>query len=310
MSRILAPAATDMSVITKAVLATLPYVPTPIMRRLASRYIAGERFEDALLRLEGLARRSHPGVLDILGEGITSVEAARAVCASYEAAAERLAKAGLDAYVSVKPTHLALTRDEELCHDLYARLARHCRALGLFLRVEMEDAPTTDGTLRVFERLRKAHDNVGIVLQSRLFRTPADIAALAPGPLDVRMVKGIYLEPEDIAHTEPEPIRAAFADCVDALFARGARVRFATHDEHLAERCIELVRRHQVQRGDYEFQVLLGVREELWELWKGAGHTVRVYVPYGADWRAYSMRRMRKNPKIIGHVIKQAFGLR
>ncbi|MBI5364992.1 MAG: proline dehydrogenase family protein [Planctomycetes bacterium] len=295
--------------ITKAVLATLPYVPKPLMRRFASRYIAGERIEEALLRLASLARRGHPGVLDLLGEGITSEDEAREVCARYEAAAKELAAAKLEAYVSVKPTHLALARNEELCFELYARLARRCAEFGLFLRVEMEDAPTTDGTLRVFERLRKLHSNVGLVLQSRLFRTPKDIERLAPGPLDVRMVKGIYLEPADIAHTEPEPIRAAFVACVDQLFARGARVRLATHDDALAERCLELVRKHGVPRERYEFQVLLGVREELWERWKAAGHDVRVYVPYGPDWRAYSLRRMRKNPQIVGHVLRRAFRL-
>ncbi|MBK7878168.1 MAG: proline dehydrogenase family protein [Planctomycetes bacterium] len=299
-----------MSVLTNAVLATLPYVPRPLMRRLASRYIAGERIEEALARLEALVKRGHPGVLDVLGEGITSEDEARSVCSTYESAASALGGRNWDVYVSVKPTHVGLSKNEELCFELYSRLARHCAKLGLFLRVEMEDAPTTDGTLRVFERLRKEHANVGIVLQARLFRTPDDIAKLAPGPLDVRMVKGIYLEPAAIAHTEPEPIRAAFVRCTDLLLARGARVRFATHDDGLADRCLALVERHRVPKERYEFQVLLGVREELWDRWKAAGHTVRVYVPYGPDWRAYSLRRMRKNPQIIGHVLRQTFGMR
>lgn len=298
-----------MSVLTNAVLATLPYMPKSLMRRFASRYIAGERVEDALGRLATLHERGHPGILDVLGEGITSEDEARTVCSTYEAAASAVAGKGWDVYISVKPTHLGLARNEELCHELYARLARHCAKLGLFLRVEMEDAPTTDGTLRVFERLRKEHTNVGIVLQARLFRTLDDIAKLAPGPLDVRMVKGIYLEPPAIAHTEPEPIRVAFVECTRRLFARGARIRFATHDDGLADRCLALVKEFGVPKERYEFQVLLGVREELWSRWKGAGHTVRVYVPYGPDWRAYSLRRMRKNPQIVGHVLRQTFGM-
>src|SRR5689334_21790818 len=160
-----------MSVLTKAVVATLPYIPRPIMRRLAARYIAGERLEDALLRLDALARRGFPGILDVLGEGITSTDEARAVCASYETAAAALAREKRDAYVSVKPTHLGLVHDPATCLELYRRLARRCAELGVFLRVEMEDAPTTDATLKTFEALRKDHANVGIVLQSRLFRT-------------------------------------------------------------------------------------------------------------------------------------------
>lgn len=298
-----------MSVLTKVVVASLPYIPKPVMRRLASRYIAGERLDDALARLEALAARGFPGILDVLGEGITSADEARAVCATYSEAASVLAAKKLDAYVSVKPTHVGLTTDEGLCLELYDRLARRCAELGLFLRVEMEDAPTTDGTLRVFEQLRTRHTNVGIVPQSRLFRTPGDIAKLAPGPLAVRMVKGIYLEPAQIAHTEPEPIRAAYVDCVRQLFARGARISFATHDELLAERCLAVARELGVTPDRYEFQVLMGVREELWSTWRAAGHTVRVYVPYGPDWRAYSIRRMRKNPQIVAHVVRKAFGM-
>lgn len=296
-----------MSVFTKAVVATLPYVPKSIMRRMAARYIAGERLEDALARLEALKARGFPGIIDVLGEGITSVDEARAVCASYKAAATAVHSRKLDVYVSVKPTHLALMRDEAACRALYSELARHCAALGLFVRVEMEDAPTTDATLRVFEALRKEHANVGIVLQARLFRTPKDIAALAPGPLDVRLVKGIYLEPAQIAHTEPEPIRVAFLECLKLLIARGAKLSLATHDDGMAARALEMLGELRVPRERFEFQVLLGVREPLWEQWQSAGHRVRVYVPFGPDWRAYSIRRMRKNPQIVGHVMRSMF---
>lgn len=296
-----------MSVFTKAVVAGLPYVPKPIMRRMAARYIAGERLEDALARLESLRARGYPGILDVLGEGITSVDEARAVCATYKTAASAIRARGWDVYVSVKPTHLALTKDEALCRELYADLVRHCAKLELFVRVEMEDATTTDATLRVFESLRKEFTNVGIVLQARLFRTQQDIAKLAPGALDVRLVKGIYLEPAEIAHTEPEPIRVAFLECLELLVARRASVSLATHDDGMAERSLAILRAANVPKERYEFQVLLGVREPLWEQWKSAGHRVRVYVPYGPDWRAYSIRRMRKNPQIVGHVLRSMF---
>jgi proline dehydrogenase len=298
-----------MSALNSLVLATLPYIPRPLMRRLASRYIAGETLEEALAKLTELAQRGHAGILDILGEGITNEAEARDVLAAYMRAASRLAESRLDAYVSVKPTHFALLLGEGLCLELYTKLADHCRARKLFLRVEMEDHPTTDATLRVFEALRKQHDNVGIVLQSRLFRTPRDIQALAPGPLDVRLVKGIYLEPPAIAHTEAEPIRAAYVECARLLAARGAKLSLATHDDDLAERCVALLRELERPADSYEFQVLLGVREELWEKWKRAGHRVRVYVPYGPEWRAYSQRRLRKNPQILRHVMRDALRL-
>lgn len=296
--------------LTRIVLATLPLVPKPLMRKIASRYIAGETLQEALTRLRELAQRGHPGIIDVLGEGIADEREARAVAANYVEAARAVAAAKLDCYVSVKPTHVGLTISEDLAFELYSVVARACRELGLFLRVEMEDHPTTDGTLRVFERLRAVFPNVGIVLQARLFRTIDDIDRLAKGPLDVRMVKGIYLEPAAIAHTDPIRIREAFVQCVEKLVGRGARLSLATHDEHLAASCIEILRANKRAKDSYEFQVLLGVREELWERWKSEGHTVRVYVPYGPDWQAYSLRRMRKNPQIVGHVMRKMFSLR
>ncbi len=303
-----------MALLSKPVLLVLPYIPKPILRRLAARYIAGETLPEALERLAQLARAGHPGILDILGENVRDEREARAVVATYKAASVELAAQKLDCYVSVKPTHVGLTLREELALELYTELALHLQKLGLFLRVEMEDHPTTDATLRVFTKLRAQRAqqpaNVGLVLQSRLFRTPKDIDALPPGPLDVRIVKGIYLEPAAIAHTEPEPIREAYVECVRKLAARKAVIRLATHDDGLADRCLEVLKAAGYTREQYEFQVLMGVREELWKKWREAGHKVRVYVPYGPEWRPYSIRRMRKNPQILGHVMRNALGLR
>ncbi|HVS18974.1 MAG TPA: proline dehydrogenase family protein, partial [Planctomycetota bacterium] len=298
-----------MSWLHERIVDALTHVPRPVMRRLSARYIAGERLDEALDVLADLARRGHPGIVDILGENVRTPEQARAVLREYEVAAAAVAERGLDTYVSVKPTHFALGVSEDLAHELYSSLARRCRDLGLFLRVEMEDHPTTDGTLRVFARLRAEFDNVGIVLQSRLLRTPRDIAALPDVPVAVRMVKGIYLEPPEIAHVEPEPIREAYVDCCERLFARGASISFATHDEVLAERVVQLVQRMGIEPQRYEFQVLLGVREPLWTAWREAGHRVRVYVPYGPDWLAYSLRRLKRNPQILGHVMRATLRL-
>lgn len=298
-----------MSALDRAALATLPALPTWLMRRLAARYIAGEELSDAVGKLAELSGRGFTGIIDVLGEDVVGEAASRAVVKQYQAAAEAVAAKKLDTYVSVKPTHLGLRSSEDLCFALYDELARHCAALGLRLRVEMEDHTTTDGTLRVFERLRARHAHVGIVLQSRLFRTAEDIKKLAPGPLWVRMVKGIYLEPAAIAHTDPVAIRKAYVECTKLLLARGDTISFATHDEVMAEQCVAEVKRVGRGKDAYEFQVLMGVREQLWAKWRDAGHQVRVYVPYGPDWRAYSQRRLRKNPQIFRHVLKDMFGL-
>ena len=299
-----------MNALDHAAVAALPLLPTWLMRRLASRYIAGETLPEALARLEKLRAEGFSGILDLLGEEIHSEADARAVADHYVEAAGEVAARGMDAYVSVKPTHVGLLRSEDLAFDLYLRIAERCAELGLRMRVEMEDHTTTDGTLRVFERLRERVDNVGIVLQSRLFRTPADIDALAPGDLWVRMVKGIYLEPAAIAHLDPDPIRDAYVAQLRQLFERGASVSCATHDEVLAERCIAVARELDVPPERFEFQVLLGVRRALWRAWRDAGHAVRVYVPYGSEWRAYSLRRLQKNPQIFRHVVRDTLLLR
>ena len=304
-----------MELLDRLAISTLPLIPTPVMRRLASRYIAGETLLQAIERMKELRRRGLPSIVDLLGEDVGSESSARQVAASYATVADEVAEEALDAYVSVKPTHVGLNISEELCFELYDGLARHCAGLGLGVRVEMEDHPTTDGTLAVFERLRSIHENVGIVLQSRLRRTPEDVERLLAGraagdaPLWVRMVKGIYLEPAEIAFTEPEPIRTAFGELSDRLLAAGARVGFATHDEVLAEGLLESVRRYDVPPERYEFQVLLGVREGLWDQWSAAGHTVRVYVPYGPQWRPYSQRRLRKNPELFRHLVRDTLRL-
>lgn len=298
-----------MQLLNRPVLALMPFIPTPIMRRLALRYIAGESLESALVRLEELKQRGFPGVLDLLGERVETEAEARTVATTYVGAAQAAVERGLDAYASVKPTHVGLHLDEGLCIELYSQIAERCRELGVFMRVEMEEAGTVDGTLRVYEALRTRFDNVGCVLQSRLFRTPADIERLADGPLDVRAVKGVYLEPSEIAHTEPEPIREAFVAMVEALARRGARLHLATHDAGLADRCVEVLDGLGAPRESWELEVLLGVQEQLWERWKNAGYTVRVYVPYGPDWRAYSLRRFRKNPQILQHVVRDTLGL-
>lgn len=298
-----------MGLLDKIVLATLPLVPTPLMRRLSSRYIAGETLDEAVAALRSLAERGFDGVIDVLGEDVEDAEASRAAARHYHDAGKAMAAAGLDAYLSVKPTHVGLRLSEDLCFENYDELASFAAGLGQFVRVEMEDHTTTDGTLRVFRRLCERHDNVGIVLQSRLKRTLADIDELPEG-VDVRLVKGIYLEPAEIAHTEAQRIRDAFLECAQRLFARGHRVAIASHDEHLAARLLREAADRGVARDRYYFEVLLGVQERLWERWKGQGHRVRVYVPYGPEWRAYSTRRLRRNPEILQHVMRNLLSRR
>ena len=292
-----------MGILHSCIMGTLPWVPEPLMRRLSGRYIAGESLPEAMDVISTNASRGFAGVLDILGEGVEDEAAAREALSAYKEAASELGAAGLDCYVSVKPTHFGLSISPGLALDLYVELAEHCQALGQAMRVEMEDHPTTDATLDLFHSLRKQFNDVGIVLQSRLLRTPDDIEALGSEVMDVRMVKGIYLEPASIAHVEPEPISDAFLDCCERLWTGGARVTLATHDGKLAGHLSALIAARGLTDLDYEFQVLLGVQRPLWEEWRASGHPVRVYVPFGPEWRAYSQRRLKNTPQLLGYIL-------
>ena len=292
-----------MGIFHQLAVATLPLIPRPVMRKLAGRYIAGETLEEALTCLQKLQDQGFSGILDLLGEDVQGEAEARTVLAEYKEGATQIANRGFDAYVSVKPTHFCLQKDADLAFELYDDLLTHCAALGQRMRVEMEDHPTTDDTLALFAKLRAKHPNAGLVMQARLFRNPADIAALPTpepgGRMDIRMVKGIYLEPAEIAHTKPGPIRDAFIEQCKTLWKGGHFVAIATHDQGMAQTLLEHIEKENISRELYEFEVLLGVREIIWQGWLKKGLPVRVYVPYGPEWRAYSTRRLRKNPEML-----------
>ena len=296
-----------MSALTRIITSTLPLIPRPVMRRLSARYIAGEELEDALVRMADLAARGHSGIVDVLGEDVADEQAARAALELYRAACDGVVQRGLDAYTSIKPTHFGLRLSPDLCFELYTEMLVHAAGKGQFVRVEMEDHSTTDATLALFARLREQHENVGIVVQSRLFRTPDDIDAL-PANSNVRLVKGIYLEPAELAHTDYTPIREAFVAQARQLWEAGHTVALATHDEPMGSELCQVVRELGVAPERYWFEVLLGVQERLWRVWLEQGHEVKVYVPYGPEWRSYSQRRLKKNPEIMRHVIRGFFG--
>lgn len=299
-----------MSLFDGLVRAGLPLVPRRVVWAVAKRYVAGDRLEDALAVVSRERAAGFGTILDILGEGVRTELAARAAAAEYHRALGALGAVDPGCVVSVKPTHLGLALGQDLCTGLLSDLCTAAAERGHRVRFEMEDAPTVDATLAVYSRLRGRHENLGCVLQSRLFRTTDDVRRLlAEGPLNVRLVKGIYLEPPAIAWTEPADISRNYVDLARRLLEGGAFVGLATHDERLAADCLGLLgggargRAEPGAAGGYEFQCLLGVRPELAAAWRDAGHPVRIYVPYGEDWHAYSMRRLTRNPQIARHVL-------
>ena len=268
------------------------------MRRLSDRYIAGPELADAVAVVRELNAAGKKATLDVLGEEVVSAEEALAIRDEYELAMTTIEAEGLDANVSVKPTGLGLAVDPELCAESVRALARIAAGHGRFVRMDMEDSSTTTATLDLYRRLRAdGHDNVGIVLQAMLRRTLDDVAKLAGLDPNVRVCKGIYVEPAEIAYQGDEAIRFNFVQTISALWASGAKVAVATHDDALVAKALELIREGGLGFERYQFQLLLGVRGELADELVAGGHTVRIYAPYGQKWYEYSLRRLQENPR-------------
>jgi proline dehydrogenase len=293
---------------------SLPAIPKPIIWTVAKRYVAGADLSSALERIRAIRKEGFGTILDVLGEGVVDAREAAAALAEYEAALSELPGVDPTATVSVKPTHLGATNDQAACVRMLSQLCGRAADQGRRVRLEMEEAQSIDVTLNVFREVRARYDNLGCVLQSRLFRTAEDAATLLSeiDSLDVRLVKGIYLEPAEIAWTDSADISRSYVELAAQLVEGGSRVGFATHDSSVADACIEIVRKAGLVAGDrwarrYEFQLLMGVRRGEAERLRNAGHAVRIYVPYGRDWYAYTQRRLARNPEIARHVLRALF---
>jgi len=290
-----------VAILDRAIVRLLPAVPKPIVQRLSSRYIAGPTLDDAVRVVKRLNAKGKMATVDVLGEEITSPDEARAIAGQYHDVLARITGERLDANVSVKLTALGLELDEKLCHENLESVVVDAAARGLFVRIDMEDSATTDRTLALYRSLRAdGHDNLGVVLQAYLRRTISDV----PGLANVRLCKGIYVEPPEIAYREFEAVRANYVQTLEALVSQGTYVGIATHDEHLIGEALRVVDEAGLPPDRYEFQMLLGVRPDRADELVAAGHRLRVYVPFGTDWYEYSVRRLQENPKIAGYVAR------
>ena len=298
-----------MSLVDSAIVRLLPAVPKPVVRKISERYIAGEDLDDALVVVRRLNDEGKLATLDVLGEETASPDEARAIADAYRAAIDAFERGKLDSNVSVKPTALGLKLDPDLFRENLLGVVRRAASRGNFVRIDMEDASTTDDTLRAYRELRAAgHENVGVVLQARLKRTLADVAELAELRPNVRLCKGIYVEPAEIAYRDFDSVRSSFVQALEELLELGCYVGIATHDEWLLEQGQRLVAARGLGREEYEFQMLLGVRPALGDELVRDGHRLRIYTPFGRHWYAYSLRRLQENPKLAGYIAADTVG--
>ncbi len=293
-----------MSAFNRLLVTSLPLVPKAIVGRVASRYVAGETLADALRVVRSLNAQGAMATIDVLGEEVGERDKAEAAVAEYLRVFEAIRSEGLDSNVSIKLTLLGLKIDQGFCRDNVDQIARVARANGNFVRIDMEDSTCTEPTLAIYRELQARHGNLGVVLQAYMRRTLADIASLPAEGASVRICKGIYVEPREIAWKGYETVRASYVAALEKLLDQGVYAAIATHDEYLVARATTLLEQRRVPRDRYEFQMLLGVDEPLRRILIAAGHRLRVYVPYGRDWYPYSMRRLRENPEVARHVLR------
>ncbi len=294
-----------MGLFDKTVAASLKFVPKGLVRRVARQYIAGDTLADAIVESRRLNEAGCTVTMDLLGEDIHSHEEAAQVAAEYHTMLDAIAEHGIDGNVSVKPTAVGLTFGVEAFLEHMLPILDKAREHDNWARIDMEDHPTTDDTLEAYRQLRaRGYDNTGVVFQAMLFRTMDDVKALEPLKPRIRMCKGIYAEPPEIAWQGYDEVNKSFLDLLGYTLARPESyyIGVATHDDPVIEGAEALIQEHGLSPDQYEFQMLLGVRPEVRERLVEAGHRVRVYVPYGTSWYAYCVRRLKENPKFAGYV--------
>jgi proline dehydrogenase len=296
-----------VTLLDKAIVRMLPVVPKPVVQLFSAPYIAGATLPEAVEVVRGLNLKGKLATVDVLGEEITRGSDAEAIAQAYCDALTAIEREHLDSNVSVKPTAFGLNLSYDRSLENLETVLREAAQSGNFVRIDMEDSATTSDTLRMYRELReKGFDNVGVVLQAYLRRTADDIRSLADLRPNVRLCKGIYVEPAAIAFTDYDAVRANYVRSLDALLEVGAYVGIATHDEWLIGEALKRV--DGMNPSDYEFQMLLGVREQRADELVAAGHRLRVYVPFGEHWYQYSLRRLQENPAMAGTIAKATVG--
>ncbi len=292
----------------RMIVTMLPVVPKGIIRRVSRRYIAGDTLDDAIATASRLEQQEKAwSTIDVLGEFVTERAVALKSKAESLAVIDAIAVRGLHgaAGLSLKPTSLGLGIDAGFGLDNIREVVARGRERGVFVNIDMENSPYTDATLLAFRKLREeGFTNVGVVIQAMLHRSEQDVLALAEYKPVVRLCKGIYKESRTIAFTDREEVRANYRKLLRLMLDRGFYPAIATHDDPLLEDAKGLIRERGLKNDQYEFQMLLGVRENVRRRLLGEGHHLRVYVPFGEDWYGYSTRRLKENPEMAGMIAK------
>ncbi len=295
--------------LNKLIANILPYMPKKLIWVFSKRYIAGETVDEGILASKLLNQQNIEVTIDLLGEFINSLEEAEANKNTYLEIIDRFTSEKIKGNFSLKPTMFGLLIDKEECYR-YIREIVVRAAEKSFIRLDMEDSQCVDMEIEIYKRLHAEFPkNVGLVLQAYLRRTMNDLQDLKwlnsiETPVNIRLCKGIYIEPEKIAYKKYNEVQNHFLEDLEFMLKNKIYAGIATHDSYLVEQSIKLTERHRVPESMYEFQMLYGVTPDLRRSVTDRGHRMRVYVPFGKQWFNYSSRRLKENPKIAQHILK------
>lgn len=293
----------------KLLVAPIPLLPKPVVWQLSKRYIAGTSMQDAFQRTRELNDQGCRVTLDLLGEDCHDKREVEKTVNEYQQMLEGIAREKLDCNVSVKLSDLGLRFDQQFCYQSMHSIVETASQHDNFVRIDMEDSSVTDDTLNLYRKLCSDFSNTGTVIQAALRRSGNDVDALLDEQIArLRICKGIYVEKDSIAYTDADEIRHSYMALLEKVLDSDAqRIGIATHDPVLIEQAVELAEKLNADRARFEFQMLLGVAEEKRAELIASGYPLRVYVPYGERWHAYSIRRLRENPQIAAHIVKNLF---
>jgi proline dehydrogenase len=289
---------------------TVQIMPINLVWLFSKKYIAGKTLQSAVNLVKQLNAKGILATLDVLGESVKTREEAMEAKNKAMEVLDAIVKNKLNANLSIKPTQMGLAIDKELAYKQILELVKKANEINNFVRIDMEDSPYTDLTFEVYKKIYEEYNNVGVVLQAYLKRTFNDTILLNKLGTNYRLCKGIYIEPSTIAYKDKQAIRDNYLKCLELMLKNGNYVGIATHDKYLIDKSYELIKSLNVPRDMFEFQMLLGVREDLRDKINKDGYKIRIYVPYGEDWYKYSIRRLQENPNIAGHIVKEFFAMR
>jgi len=297
-----------MKPVNQLILSAIELLPKPVVKRFARRYIAGEELVDAIRVVTAINSQNMMGTMDVLGESVSIREESLAAVRECEEVLHSINNNHLDSNLSIKLTQFGLRIDEGFCYSNVKRLLEIASGYNNFVRIDMEDSSTTTPTLELYERLRsEGFENLGVVIQANMRRSENDIQHLISMKANIRLCKGAYLEPETIAFRDKEEIRLNYVKLLKMLLDGKCYVGMATHDDFLVDVGYRYIQEMNLQKSDYEFQMLYGVRSKLRDQIVADGHRLRLYVPFGQHWYVYSMRRFKENPQVVRYVLRALF---